>query len=656
MVKNFRTPQRSDSKLDYTTYKAVVEIAERVANTVVRKKGKFNPYKYRAVKITNVFESGGDELHEGKEQEWSQENYEWQTPSNATTWGEDLGDDYQSFHEANGGKGNIDDIVFVYSFLDENNKTQWFYRQGGGGGGGLKVARISSDNGDGTYDAVEQKWDGTQWVDNTEGLSWDGNSDTEPPIYEIDGISGLQIDRIVRPSIYYNPDGSSGWVFSAKTPYLETGVAFLSDATVQSDLTVTGQVTTSNGETFTGQTIDVEGVPSGYQFHTNAAYFVWYRPSSGHWWAVADHDTIIGKADIGGKSVSASKTVTADVVTNEGQTFTSQTVHLLGVDADIGLPGTLIVNVWRNGNAEWVADIARLERNGTVDVSGLTVGSDGTVTATVVDSWGNSLSSQTVYVEGVPTGFTFPQYASGSGAKHSTFFHNGYWKIMVYDLSDRIGYIDVAGKTISSSGSVSGTVSLMNGRTLTGQTVNLDGVPGRAFPSDCTFRVMVMKVGGSGTGPLIWYATAYQPYKYGWAQLGGKTISGGAVTADINLPDGTNYISDATINIDGPDGYQFPTNYQKLVLGFSTGSGVDNSSFYWIGDAVQDIQDQIESLSDYDETKNQILGHNSGTASLQTIEEYLKNLSSYDSTKNQVIVNNNGTIKFVGINEFTCPS
>jgi len=81
-------------------------------------------------------------------------------------------------------------------------------------------AKITADNGDGTYHAVEQIWDASanDWTDKTNGRTFDSNSDTEPPIQEEDNVQGLPDggELVVLVRKHVDDEGNKQWIFRTR--------------------------------------------------------------------------------------------------------------------------------------------------------------------------------------------------------------------------------------------------------------------------------------------------------------------------------------------------------------------------------------------------------------------------------------------------------
>lgn len=81
-------------------------------------------------------------------------------------------------------------------------------------------AKITADNGDGTYNATEQIWDASanDWKDKTDGRTFDTNSDTEPPIQEWNNTTGLTTDGSLTVSVrkHVDDEGNKQWIFRTR--------------------------------------------------------------------------------------------------------------------------------------------------------------------------------------------------------------------------------------------------------------------------------------------------------------------------------------------------------------------------------------------------------------------------------------------------------
>ena len=70
-------------------------------------------------------------------------------------------------------------------------------------------------NTDGYYKATEQVWDDStnEWIDKTNGRTWDGTSENLPELYEVNATKGVVNDVIVKVKKVSGDDGELHWLF-----------------------------------------------------------------------------------------------------------------------------------------------------------------------------------------------------------------------------------------------------------------------------------------------------------------------------------------------------------------------------------------------------------------------------------------------------------
>ena len=83
------------------------------------------------------------------------------------------------------------------------------------------LAKLTDNNDDGTYDAVEVEWDAgaSAWVTKTGGVTWDGTAGNQEPLLELAGTDDLDdavtANQIVIAVHTLTDDREPLWVFEA---------------------------------------------------------------------------------------------------------------------------------------------------------------------------------------------------------------------------------------------------------------------------------------------------------------------------------------------------------------------------------------------------------------------------------------------------------
>lgn len=88
----------------------------------------------------------------------------------------------------------------------------------------FRTAQITAEDSDGYYEAEEVVWDDSadEWITKSGGITWDGGSaPNQPKIYEINGTTGIAVDRIVQ---VFNAIGDEGEVLPVFLTPLPSGV------------------------------------------------------------------------------------------------------------------------------------------------------------------------------------------------------------------------------------------------------------------------------------------------------------------------------------------------------------------------------------------------------------------------------------------------
>lgn len=73
-------------------------------------------------------------------------------------------------------------------------------------------AKITVETGSGVYEAKEQVFDGTAFIDLTNGRLWDGSP--IPKIFESSLVTGIAVDTIVKLTLVGNNSGEATWIFT----------------------------------------------------------------------------------------------------------------------------------------------------------------------------------------------------------------------------------------------------------------------------------------------------------------------------------------------------------------------------------------------------------------------------------------------------------
>jgi hypothetical protein len=82
---------------------------------------------------------------------------------------------------------------------------------------GFRVAKLTDDNGDGSYDAVEQSWNGAAWVAASGGMTWTNN------LYELNLKIGIPDNTLVLATI--RSADNPRWIFDGTVSIVESGTA-----------------------------------------------------------------------------------------------------------------------------------------------------------------------------------------------------------------------------------------------------------------------------------------------------------------------------------------------------------------------------------------------------------------------------------------------